>query len=81
MNNLSLVREGNAVLKNLRTIFLAFGICLPGIAAHAGGLNEATMEPVVTAPEIPFDPPQGSVSGGYILLGTFGIMALIAAAN
>jgi hypothetical protein len=73
--------EGNTALKNLKTIFLAASICTAGIAAQAGGLAEAIMEPTVTETEVPFDPPQGSVNGGYLLLGAFGLMALIAAAN
>lgn len=73
--------EGDTALKNLKTIFLAASICTAGVSAQAGGLADATMEPTVTAPEVPFDPPQGSVNGGYLLLGAFGLMAVLAAAN
>ena len=54
---------------------------MTGMTAQAGGLDNATMEPEVTAPEVPFDPPQGSVNGGYLLLGAFALMAVLAAAN
>ncbi|WP_393934083.1 hypothetical protein [Yoonia sp. R2-816] len=38
-------------------------------------------EPTVAAPAAPFDPPQGSVNGGYLLLGAFALMALAAASQ
>lgn len=66
-------------MRYLKSALLAAAICLSGSAAYAGGLAAPIEEPTVAAPEVPFDPPQGSVNGGYLLLGAFALMALAAA--
>lgn len=65
----------------LKVTTLAAAICIAGQSAQAGGLAAPVQEPEAAAPEVPFDPPQGSVNGGYILLGAFLAMALAAASN
>ncbi len=65
----------------LKATTLAAVICIAGQSAQAGGLAAPIQEPEAAAPEVPFDPPQGSVNGGYILLGAFLAMALAAASN
>lgn len=67
------------MLKHLRTLIVVTGIST-GMATHAGTPGEATMEPTIVAPET-FDPPQGSVNGGYALLGAFAITAIISAGS
>lgn len=56
-------------------------ISYSGTSLQAGGLSEPITEAPVAEPEVPFEPAQGSVNGGYILLGAFVIMALAAGAG
>ena len=65
----------------LKATTCAAAICVAGQSAQAGGLAPPIDEPVVATPQAPIDPPQGSVNGGYILLGAFLAMALAAASN
>ena len=51
---------------------------LTGVAAHAGGLAEPIVEPVI---EEPFVPAEGSISGAYIMIGAFILMALATTSN
>ena len=65
-------------MKNFRILILAMSVGLTGVAGHAGGLAEPITEPVV---EEPFVPAEGSISGAYIMIGAFIIMALAAGSN
>ncbi len=65
----------------LKATAFAAAICIAGHAAQAGGLAEPVEEAEAAAPEATFEPAQGSVNGGYILLGAFLAMALAAASN
>lgn len=44
--------------------------------AQAGNPGAPTMEPEIAPAEDTFVPPQGSVNGGYIVLGTLLLMVL-----
>ena len=76
-----LLWDRNMIVRHLKVTVLTAAICLGAVSAHAGGLAEPIEEETVAAPEVPFDPPQGSVNGGYLLLGAFALMALAAAGS
>ncbi len=65
-------------MRILRTFVLATAISSIGVAALAGNPGAPDMEQPVTAPEEVFIPPQGSVNGGYLILGALALMALAA---
>ena len=65
-------------MKNFRTLLLAMTLGLTSVAAHAGGLAEPIVEPVI---EDPFVPAEGSISGAYIMIGAFILMALATTSN
>ena len=68
-------------MRHLKAISLAAAICASASVAQAGSLSAPIDEPTVAAPTVPVNPPQGSVNGGYLLLGAFALMALAAAAQ
>lgn len=65
-------------MRILRTILLAATMSSFAMTASAGSLSAPDMESDVAAPEDTFVPPQGSVNGGYLVLGALALMALLA---
>lgn len=87
--HISYIRKEGVRLRYLQATILAAMICSGGSAVYAGGLSEPIVEAPVApppgtpaaTPQAPIDPPQGSVNGGYLLLGAFAAMAAAAASN
>lgn len=62
----------------LKSFVLAAAISSLGMASFAGNPGAPTMESEVAAPEETFEVPQGSVNGGYLVIGALALMALLA---
>ena len=67
-------------LKTSRKFIAVAALCLCASHADAGGLAEPVVEAPVAQPQEPFEPAQGSVNGGYIMLGALLLMGLATAA-
>lgn len=66
----------------VKATVLAALICASAATGlQAGGLAEPIAEVPPAQPEEPFVAPQGSVNGGYLLLGAFVVMAALTASG
>lgn len=66
-------------MRFFRNLVLATVLAASGLPGYAGNLLPPVEEQQVEAP--PAERPQGSVNGGYLLIGAFVLMALAVSAG